>query len=81
MVLEPFWCENGYRFYFDLESGMVFERPTGLYGRIYRFSLRSRRLEVVGERENGQFRKSKKKKKYANSKWISVKKSFLLLLF
>ena len=59
------WCENGYRLYFDLESGMVFERPTGLYGRIYRFN--SERV--------------RKKNKHANSKWISVKKSFLLLLF
>ena len=41
------------------------ELRTVLYGRLYRF---------ISER-------GRKKKKYANSKWISVKKSFLLLLF
>ena len=49
---EPFWCENGYRLYFDLESGMVFERPTGLYGRIYRFN--SERVRKKNKRANSK---------------------------
>ena len=46
MVLEPFWRENGYRLYFDLESGMVFERTT--YGFVWTslsFQFRKRKKE------------------------------------
>ena len=40
--------------HFGLESGMVFERTTGVYKRIYHFNSK----------------REKKKEKYANLKWI-----------
>ena len=40
--------------HFGLESGMVFERTTGVYNRIYHFNSK----------------REKKKEKYANLKWI-----------
>ena len=53
--LGRFGLKTGIHFtHFDLESGMVFGRTTGVYERIYRFN--SKRV--------------RKKEKYANSKWI-----------
>ena len=49
MVFAPYWSENsGY------ESGMVFEKTTGVYERFYRFISRC----------------LKKKEKYVNKKYI-----------
>ena len=61
--IRQMWGSNGSNFglktrihfdHFCLESGMVFERTTGAYERIYRFNSKWVR----------------KKEKYANSKWI-----------
>jgi len=53
--LRRFGLKTGIDFaHFDLESGMFFERTTGLYERLYRFNSKSVR----------------KKEKYGNSKWI-----------
>ena len=46
---------------FGLESGMVFEETTGVYERIYRFN----------------YKRMRKKKKYANLKWILIRATIL----
>ena len=54
-VFAPVWYKNGYALNtFGLERGMIFERMTGVYERIYGFNSKLIR----------------KKYEYRNSKWI-----------
>ena len=46
---------------FALESGTVFEETTGVYERIYRFN----------------YKRMRKKEKYANLKWILIRATIL----